>query len=109
MGGRSWLFTGDLGESGEEELLKKIPGLKADILKVGHHGSKSSTSSGFLDALSPEAAVISAGNGNLYGHPHLEVLDRLEERKVMIFRSDQQGAIIFKFNSNGGTFSPSIP
>jgi competence protein ComEC len=109
LGGKSWLFTGDLGESGEEELLQRIPALKAEILKVGHHGSKSSTSPGFLDALAPEVAIISAGDGNLYGHPHLEVMERLSERKIKIYRTDKQGAIIFKFDSKGGTFRPWIP
>jgi competence protein ComEC len=109
LGGKSWLFTGDLGEGGEEALLKNIPGIKADVLKVGHHGSRSSSSETFLDALSPGVAVVSAGTENRYGHPHAEVLERLEERKIMVYRTDRQGAIIYKFRGNTGTFMPWIP
>ena len=91
------LFTGDMGEQEEENLLlkKEERGLLGDInvLKTAHHGSKYSSSESFLDAISPEWAVISYGNGNSYGHPHKEVLDRLKERNVTVFETGINGAI----------------
>jgi competence protein ComEC len=67
--------------------------LKCDILKVAHHGSKSSSCEEFLDAAKPEIAVIQCGRNNFYGHPHRQTLERLEERGIRIFRTDISGAV----------------
>lgn len=109
IGGMKWLFTGDLEEAGEEKLIKSYPGLHADVLKIGHHGSKTSTTEPFLAQISPQLAIISAGENNRFGHPHQEVLDRLGERKITILRTDKQGAITYKFRKESGTFFTHYP
>ena len=94
FGETSFLFTGDATKSVEKELVLdsvKRKQLDSDVLKVGHHGSKTSTSKGFVEAVSPEIAVISAGKNNFYGHPHQEVLDNL--KGVQILRTDLDGDI----------------
>lgn len=91
-----FLFTGDLETEGEEELMRTFPNLQVDVLKVGHHGSKGSSSPAFLDQIKPKLALISAGKKNRYKHPHQETLDRFEERQIKVFRSDEQGSIRFK-------------
>ena len=99
IGGLDWLFTGDLGEEGEEVLMRTYPDLKTDVLKIGHHGSATSSSEGFLDHVQPELALISAGKQNRYGHPDAQILERLELRNIPIFRTDRQGAIHFLYGS----------
>lgn len=90
------LVTGDLGEEGEAELISEAGAdLKSNILKAGHHGSKYSSSDKFLDAVSPDIAVIQVGKNN-YGHPTPQVLERLAERDVSVYRNDTQGAIGFE-------------
>lgn len=89
------MVTGDLLEEDELEMVRHYRGtdiLKCDILKVAHHGSKSSSSEAFLDAASPSIAVIQVGKNNLYGHPHDQTLDRLAERGIKVFRTDINGA-----------------
>ena len=90
---KSFLFTGDAEELVETELLDNGADLKADVLKVGHHGSSSSTSQAFLDAVDPEIAIISCGKDNDYGHPHKEVLNRLENADIKVYRTDVNGDI----------------
>ncbi|WP_146924342.1 DNA internalization-related competence protein ComEC/Rec2 [Alkalibacterium kapii] len=97
IGGKRWLFTGDLEISGEKSLLLKYPNIKADILKVGHHGSDTSTHNVFLDQLEPEAALISSGTANRYGHPHDSVIQKLSDRGISTFRTDINGAIKYRF------------
>src|SRR5699024_8562365 len=79
-------------------LLQKFPNLKADILKVGHHGSDTSTDELFLKEVNPKYALISAGLNNSYGHPTLNVIERLQKHDIDIFRTDLDGAIEYKFN-----------
>lgn len=105
---RTWLFTGDLEENGEKELIETYPNLRADILKVGHHGSKTSSLAQFLDHVQPKVAVISAGEKNRYGHPHEEVLKRLTERGIEVWRTDRQGAISYVFRGEEGTFQSKL-
>ncbi|WP_416149296.1 DNA internalization-related competence protein ComEC/Rec2 [Salipaludibacillus sp. HK11] len=88
-----FLFTGDLEELGEKQLLKNFPTLTTDVLKVGHHGSNTSTTGPFIEQIEPEFGLISAGENNRYGHPHDEVSIRLEEQGVMIYRTTRHGAI----------------
>jgi competence protein ComEC len=109
IGGLNWLFTGDLGKSAEQDIIKRYPKLRTDVLKAGHHGSKTSSSQEFLDTVKPKAAIISAGKGNRYGHPHEEVMKLLKQRGVLIFRTDLQGGISYKYRNQTGTFSTAIP
>lgn len=95
----TFLFTGDVYKSVEKELIKRNTDLTVDILKVGHHGSKTSSAKEFIEQISPEIAVISAGKDNRYGHPHQEVLERLENYGIRILRTDLEGDI--KFISDG--------
>ncbi|MBS8264976.1 DNA internalization-related competence protein ComEC/Rec2 [Mesobacillus boroniphilus] len=109
IGGKKWLFTGDLGNEGENSIVRKIKDIDIDVLKVGHHGSKYSSSELFLERTNPDFAVISVGEKNRYGHPGKEVIRRLEERGTQIFRTDEDGAIIYKFKGNSGTFMTQFP
>jgi competence protein ComEC len=93
--GRSrFLFTGDDEAEAESEMMTHCGDLSADVLKVGHHGSRWSSTDAFLDRVHPGAAIVSCGTGNVYNHPHQEVLDRLDARSIRIFRTDRQGAVI---------------
>lgn len=94
FGSSSFLFTGDMEVLAENELLDSGAGVKADVLKVGHHGSNTSTGYRFLYEVNPEYAVISVGTGNAFGHPHEEPLSRLEQAGVTQFRTDQLGTVI---------------
>ncbi|CAM3815579.1 DNA internalization-related competence protein ComEC/Rec2 [Mesobacillus zeae] len=105
IGGKTWLFTGDLGEKGEQQLLKNYPDLNIDVLKAGHHGSRHSSSEAFINQVTPNIAVISAGRNNRYGHPHKEVLMELQARNARVLRTDTNGAVIFSFRGESGTFS----
>jgi competence protein ComEC len=102
-GKTSFLFTGDAQSVSEKEMLSKGFDLSADVLKVGHHGSDTSTTPAFLNAVSPEYAVIMVGDGNDYGHPHKETLDRLRAAGVKIYRTDLNGTIVF--TSDGSTLT----
>jgi len=105
-GDNSFLFTGDAEEKSEGEiLLQSRTQLKIDILKVGHHGSSTSTSQPFLDIVAPKYAVISVGKENDYGHPHQEIIKRLEEKGVQYFRTDLQGPIIVQSNGKDISFN----
>ncbi len=89
-----YLFTGDIEKSTEEYISSKNIDLKADVLKVAHHGSDTSTTTAFLSTVAPEYAVISVGR-NQFGHPSKEVIERLESAKVKVFRTDTNGTITF--------------
>lgn len=93
FGENSFLFTGDVYKSVERKLLKKGIELKSNVLKVGHHGSKTSTAEDFIAEVLPEIAVISAGQNNSYGHPRQETLDTLENYGINIFRTDINGDV----------------
>lgn len=104
-GKRSFLFTGDAETKAETDMIASKQNLKADVLKVGHHGAKTSTSAAFLNVVKPTYAVISVGKGNSYGHPTADVLNRLKSYKVNIFRTDLQGTIIAKTDGKSLTFN----
>jgi competence protein ComEC len=108
VGGLTWLFTGDLEERGEDQLITSYSNLSADVLKVGHHGSKTSTSDALLETVRPRIAIISAGRKNRYGHPHEEVLQRLTRHGAEIWRTDENGAIMYIFSKRKGTFRARI-
>jgi len=92
-GSRSFLLTGDLERAEEQRLLESGGLQRTDVLKVGHHGSRTSTTQEFLDAVSPSVALISAGFENSFGHPHADVVGRLEARHATILRTDQAGLL----------------
>lgn len=89
----SMLFTGDAEAETEARMMEKGANLKAKVLKTGHHGSRYATSEEFLKAVNPDAATISCGSANKYGHPTQETLDRLKGDKVKVYRTDLQGVI----------------
>lgn len=97
FGENSFLFTGDAEKEAENDMAENDAAglsLKADVYQVGHHGSKSSSKKKFLEAVSPEFAVISCDYQGEYGHPHAEVLNRLRERGIQVFRTDEQGTVV---------------
>lgn len=99
IAGLNWLFTGDLEESGELNLINRYSQLRIDVLKVGHHGSNSSSSEEFLNHINPRVALISVGPNNRYGHPHGDVIERLSKKNMKIYRTDKQGALHFIYSS----------
>ena len=94
-GDASFLFTGDAEAVSEKEMIKCGYYLKSDVLKVGHHGSRYSSCEQFLDAVQPEYAVIPCGKDNEYGHPHIETMNRLNDRNIAVYRTDQNGTVVF--------------
>ena len=92
-GDTSFLFTGDIFKEIENDILEKGENIESDILKIAHHGSKTSTSESFLSAVNPNAAVISVGSTNTYGHPSPGTLELLEKYGINIFRTDIKGNI----------------
>lgn len=93
-----FLFMGDAGIEVEEDLIKKYNLKDIDVLKVGHHGSKTSSSKEYIDEINPKYSIISVGKNNRYGHPNKEVIDNLIDSKI--YRTDQDGSIMFKIKNN---------
>lgn len=102
-GENTFLFTGDAESEAESDMLETGIPLDVDVYKAGHHGSSSSSTAVFLEAITPEYAVISCGAGNSYGHPHAEPLNHLREMGVQVFRTDEQGTITV--TSDGSTLT----
>jgi len=94
FGNVSMVTTGDAEHPAEREMMETGLPLRADILRLGHHGSRTSTGQEFLDAVSPSIAIIQVGADNRYGHPHEEVMDRLEAANIRVYRNDLHGNII---------------
>ena len=94
LNGYKFIFMGDAGVEKEKDILDKYNLSNIDVLKVGHHGSKTSTSKKFIDEIKPKYSIISVGKNNRYGHPNKEVLDTLNDSKI--YRTDQDGSIMFK-------------
>lgn len=101
FGSDSFLFTGDCSKEEERDILSKGYDIKAEILKVGHHGSTTSNTKEFIDAVNPSIAIISCGKNNDYGHPHKEVVNRLESKNINIYRTDLLGSIVVECSGNG--------
>jgi len=99
----TFLFTGDIGIEAERDILRTMPGLKVDLIKVPHHGSKSSSGEDFVSQIRPEVAVVTVGRGNQYHHPTDEVLARYEKIGSLICRTDLDGAVTIA--ANKGTFA----
>ena len=92
-----FLFMGDAGVEVEEDLIEKYNLQDIDVLKVGHHGSKTSSSKEFINEINPKYSIISVGKNNRYGHPNDSVLDNLENSKI--YRTDEDGSIMFKIKN----------
>ena len=99
----SFLFTGDAELKNEEFLIKNEINLRSHILKIGHHGSSSSTCEAFLNSVNPKVAIISVGSNNKYGHPAASTLNLLKNYHIKLYRTDLLGTIILK--SDGSSFS----
>ena len=98
LNNHKFLFMGDAGIEVEEGLIEKYNLQDIDVLKVGHHGSKTSSSKEFIDEVNPKYSIISVGRNNRYGHPNKEVLENLEDSKI--YRTDEDGSILFKIKNN---------
>lgn len=99
----SFLLSGDAEQDAEAEIINSGVNIQSTILKVGHHGSRTSTSQVYLNAINPEAAIIMCGIGNTYGHPHKETLDKLLAKNITIYRTDLNGDIVII--TDGDTYS----
>ena len=93
-----FMFMGDAGLDKEKDILDKYNITDIDVLKVGHHGSKTSSSEKFINEINPKYSVISVGKNNRYGHPNKEVINNLKDTKI--YRTDEDGSIMFKINDN---------
>ena len=94
-GQNSFLFTGDIESEAETDILDSGADVSADVLKVAHHGSTTSSLKKFLNAVSPDYAVIEVGSPNDYGHPHEKTVERLENMGIAVYRTDIRGNIVF--------------
>ena len=97
LDGYKFMFMGDASKITENEILDKYNLPDIDVLKVGHHGSRTSSSKEFIDEINPKYSIISVGKNNSYGHPNKEVLENLENSKM--YRTDQDGSIMFKIKN----------
>ena len=98
LNGYKFMFMGDASITTEKEIINKYSLLDIDVLKVGHHGSNTSSSKEFIDEINSKYSIISVGKNNRYGHPNKEVLNNLKESKI--YRTDQDGSIMFKVKNN---------
>ena len=94
LNNHKFLFMGDAGVGVEEDLIEKYNLQDIDVLKVGHHGSKTSSDKEFIDEIKPKYSIISIGKNNRYGHPNKEVLNNLDDTRI--YRADQNGSIMLK-------------
>ena len=98
LGGYKFMLMGDATITTEKEILKKYSLPDIDVLKVGHHGSRTSSSKEFISEINPKYSIISVGKNNRYGHPNKEVLNNLKDSKI--YRTDEDGSIMFKIKNN---------
>ncbi|MEK6742212.1 MAG: DNA internalization-related competence protein ComEC/Rec2 [Nitrospirota bacterium] len=99
--GRTSLFTGDIHASGETILLRNVSDLASDLVKVPHHGSRTSSTRAFIAAVRPKLAVFTVGDGNVYRHPSEEVVERYRSAGSRVFRTDRQGAVMVRDPASG--------
>ena len=107
LDGYKFMFMGDAGVKKEKDILDKYNLTNIDILKVGHHGSKTSSSEEFINEINPKYSIISVGKNNRYGHPNKEAVNNLKNSKI--YRTDEDGSIMFKIKNNKlkiETYSP---
>ena len=99
------LFTGDIEEVAEKQILQEykenVETLKSTVLKVAHHGSKTSSTVNFIEAIKPKVALIGVGENNKFGHPSNQVIERLKKYNARIYRTDENGEISITINKNG--------
>ncbi len=98
LDGYKFMFMGDAGVEKEKDILEKYNVSKIDVLKIGHHGSKTSSSKEFINEINPNYSIISVGKNNRYSHPNKEVINNLDNSKI--YRTDQDGSIMFKIKNN---------
>ncbi len=108
-GNTSFMFTGDAEGISEKEMIDVYgSSLRTDVLKLGHHGSTTSTTNDFLELVNPSVAVITVGKDNTYGHPHKEIIERLEKNNIRIYRTDLDGNILATSDGNSVEFSDGV-
>ena len=105
-GNTAFLFTGDAESAAEAAMIRSGAALRADVLKVGHHGSRTSSTRAFVTAVQPSIAVIQCGLNNRYNHPHMETLDTLRASSARIYRTDHNGTVVIK--SDGSSLNVSV-
>ena len=112
FGNNSFIFEGDAEDVSEKEMLSKGLNVSADVLKVGHHGSNSSTTEAFLNKVNPKYAVISVGMDNSYGHPQKSTMEKLKDKGIKVYRTDENGTIVatsdgknITFNTKAGSYA----
>jgi len=98
LNGYKFMFMGDASVTTEKEIMNKYNLPNIDVLKVGHHGSKTSSGKEFINEINPKYSIISVGKNNLYGHPNKETLDNLKDSKI--YRTDKDGSIMFNIKNN---------
>jgi len=108
VGNTSFLFTGDAEADAEQSMLDESLDFRSDVLKVGHHGSRSSTTQPFLDMVTPSYAIVSAGEDNSYGHPHEETIQRLLAKGVIIYGTFLSGTIVVSTDGTSVTFQNNL-
>ncbi len=106
-GKNSLVMCGDAETTAEKDIINNGLELKSDVLKLGHHGSSSSSSDVFLDAVNPTYAVILCETGNSYGHPHAETIQKMKDRGIKVFRTDTQGTVIMESDGTNITWNQS--
>ena len=107
LNNHKFLFMGDAGVEVEEDLIEKYSLQNIDVLKVGHHGSKTSSGKYFIDDINPKYSIISVGKNNRYGHPNKEVLNTLDNSKI--YRTDKDGSVLFKIKKNNLQIETCVP
>lgn len=109
FGSNAFVLCGDAETFSEEAMTDSGLALRADVLKLGHHGSSTSTCDAFLHAVDPSSAVISCGKDNSYGHPHQETMDKLSAAGITIYRTDMQGTLIATSDGSAITWDTTVP
>lgn len=104
-GNNSFMFDGDAEDVSENEMLLKDLNVKADLWKLGHHGSSSSTTQDMLNKVNPKYAIISVGKGNTYGHPTQQTMSKLKAKNILVYRTDENGTIVATSDGKNITFS----
>lgn len=108
FGSLNFLFTGDLDQQGERQVVKEYPDLKVDVLKLGHHGSRTASGKSFLSQVAPRWGIISAGRFNRYGHPHNVTVHRLRSQQIKAMSTQQYGMIRYRYVGQHGHFETKL-
>lgn len=108
FGNRNFIFTGDLDRAGELQVIRKYRNLHADVIKLGHHGSKTSSEPRFLSQLNPTIGIISAGRHNRYGHPNDETITTLQRQNISYWSTQKYGMIKYLYTRQAGQFQTTL-